>query len=204
MSTGCGSAPPPRRVEAAAPHLNVCRVDETREYFCEDLLPYTTSNPAPAPYQSCPAVIDSPESVYYPPPEVGLFDTSYTEYTRKRAPPGHSCCYSWCSAVRLADPGAPSIRESCATPKAFREEFCMDEPEAGSRISVGPPFDRCPVAIVPPAGAVFSAPESAPFDAALSSAHRAKGQAHCCYSWCSQAPAGSGILKSTITQPSKK
>ena len=191
----CGRPPPKAAPAGPPPHLALCRQDETREYFCEDLLPFTTSNPAPAPYQSCPSVVDSPASQYFPPPDVGFFDTSYTEYTRKRAPPGHSCCYSWCSPVRLADPGAPSIQTACATATAFREEFCMEEPEAGSRLSVGAPFDRCPVAIQPPQAAVFSVPESAAFDATLTAAHRGKGQSHCCYAWCSQAPPGSGLQK---------
>jgi hypothetical protein len=200
VSVGCGGTGGPTKAPPPEKHLAVCRVDETREYFCEDFLPITTSNPAPAPYQSCPSVIVSPASVYFPPPDVGLFDTSYTEYTRKRAPPGHSCCYSWCNAIKLSDPRAPSIQEACAQATAFHEEFCMEEPEAGTLISVGSPFDRCPAAISPPQAAVFSSAESAPFDAALTTAHRTKGQAHCCYSWCSQAPPGSGILKAS-SQP---
>jgi hypothetical protein len=59
------------------------------------------------------------------------------------------------------------------------------------------------VAISPPQAAVFSSPESAPFDAAVTTAHRTKGGSECCYSWCSQAPPGSGILKAS-SQPKRK
>jgi hypothetical protein len=192
---GCGGKTRSAQTPTSPTRSAVCGVDDTREYYCEDLLPPTTSMPAPAPYQSCPSVIDEPDSQFAPAPSVGFFDTGYTEYTRKRAPPGHSCCYSWCSHVKVADPSAPSIQTTCATASAFREEFCMEEPEVGTTLSVGSPFDHCPAAIVPPPKAVFSAPESAPFDAQVTSLHRSKGQAHCCYSWCSQAPPGSGLQK---------
>jgi hypothetical protein len=189
--SGCGSA---AKAPAKAAHAEACGVDHSREYFCEDLLPIATSLPAPAPYEACPAEIDSPTSEYEPGPSFGLFDASYTEYTRKRAPPGHSCCYSWCNAVKLADPSAESIREACRTASAFREEYCMAEPEAGTSKSAGGQFDKCPAAIVPPAKAVFMVPDAAAFDAPATAAHRGKGQQDCCYAWCSQAPPGSGIL----------
>jgi hypothetical protein len=149
---------------------------------------------APPPYQACPESIDEP-SGEYDSPDIGLFDSTYTEYTRKRAPPGHSCCYSWCSKVKLADPYVPSVHAACQTATAFREEYCMGEMEGGTSESVGAPFERCPVAIVPPAKVVFSAPEAALFDSQLTASHRGKGQADCCYAWCSQAPPGSGLLK---------
>jgi hypothetical protein len=187
-----GSAPPP--VAAKAAHAEACGVDQSREYFCEDLLPVATSMPAPAPYQACPSMLDNPTSEYEPEPSYGLFDASYTEYTRKRAPPGHSCCFSWCNKLRLADPAASSIQSACQTATAFREEYCMPEPEAGTTEPVGAPYDRCPAAIVPPAKAVFHAPDSAAFDVQATATRRGKGQADCCYAWCSQAPPGSGIL----------
>ncbi len=71
----------------------------------------------------------------------------------------------------------------------------MAELEAGTSEPVGSPFDRCPAAIVPPAKVVFSAPEAALFDVQLTMTHRGKGQADCCYAWCSQAPPGSGLTK---------
>src|SRR5262245_56328361 len=89
--TACRSnpGPPPQTARRA---VN-CKADEAREYFCDDLLPRSAALPAPAPYDSCPSTIDHPASEYDPPPTVGVFDVSYTEYTRKRAPPGHACCY---------------------------------------------------------------------------------------------------------------
>ncbi len=139
-------------------------------------------------------MMDDPASQYEPAPAYGLFDTSYTEYTRKRAPPGHSCCYSWCEKVKLADPSAPSVQNACRTATAFREEFCMAEPEGGASDGAGSPYDRCPAAIVPPRKAVFSAPDSAAFDAQATATRRSKGGTDCCYAWCSQAPPGSGLL----------
>jgi hypothetical protein len=195
LHSGCGGKPRGAEAPGPAAHTAVCGIDDTREYFCEELLPPTTSMPAPSPFESCPSVIDSPDSMFTPAPSVGLFDTSYTVYMRKRAPPGHSCCYSWCSHVKLGDPSAPSIQTTCASGAAFREEYCMEEPEVGTALSVGVPFDHCPAAIVPPRKAVFSVPESAPFDAQITSTHRGKGQAHCCYAWCSLAPPGSGLQK---------
>lgn len=192
---GCGGSSAPKPARTAAGHAEACGVDETREYFCEDLLPLATTMPAPSPYEACPASIDEPASEYEPPPSYGLFDTSYTEYTRKRAPPGHSCCYSWCNKVKLADASAPSIRNACRMATAFREEYCMAEPEGGSSDPVGSPYVRCPAAIVPPAKAVFAAPDSAAFDVQSTAVHRSRGQLDCCYAWCSQAPPGSGILQ---------
>lgn len=71
----------------------------------------------------------------------------------------------------------------------------MSEPEQGTTASAGGPFDKCALAIVPPAKAVFSVPQSALLDTNATAAHRSKGQAECCYAWCSQAPPGSGLQK---------
>src|SRR5262245_48731824 len=60
-----GSAPPPK---PKSPHAEACGVDQTREYFCEDLLPVATSMPAPPPYQACPSMLDDPASEYEPAP----------------------------------------------------------------------------------------------------------------------------------------
>jgi hypothetical protein len=150
--------------------------------------------PAPEPYQACPSSIRAPVSNLERPPSVGLFDASYTEYTRLRAPPGHACCFSWCSPLTLADapaPAAPAAGGACRTATALHEEYCVGEPEGGTSRSVGPPFDRCPAAIVPPRKAAFAVPESALFDPQASSGRRATGQNDCCYSWCSPAPPGS-------------
>lgn len=203
--TACGgSSKPAESTSGVKPSAIQCKADEAREYFCDDLLPLSASLPAPAPYESCPSSIDHPASEYEPAPQLGLFDTSYTEYTRKRAPPGHACCYSWCNQVKLADPAAPEARTACATASAFREEYCMPELEGGSAQSVGSPFDKCPTAISPPSKAVFSSPKVALFDSGLTTSHRGKGQVECCYAWCSQAPAGSGILGGSSSGSSKK
>jgi hypothetical protein len=192
--SGCSGAPPPKTAVHSL-HAESCGIDQTREYFCEDLLPLATSMPAPSPYEACPSSIEDPASEYDPPPSYGLFDTGYTEYTRKRAPPGHSCCYSWCNKVKLADASSPSIRDACHTATAFREEYCMAEPEQGTSDPAGGSYNRCPAAIVPPAKSVFAAPLAAALDAQATGTHRARGQADCCYAWCSQAPPGSGILQ---------
>lgn len=172
-----------------------CALDEVRQYFCDELLPRESSRPAPPPYDTCPSSVENPPGEYDPPVSVGLFDRSYTEYTRRRAPPGHACCYSWCRKITLANGANPSIDAACHTGKAFREEYCMAQLETGTSAPAEPPFDHCPTAIVPPRKVVFSAPESAPFDAALTASHRGKGEPDCCYAWCSQAPAGSDLLK---------
>ena len=69
----------------------------------------------------------------------------------------------------------------------------MDQPERGTTLSVGAPFEACPAAIVPPAKAVFSSPDAALFDFGLTSKHRSEGQSECCYAWCGKAPPGSGM-----------
>jgi hypothetical protein len=55
------------------------------------------------------------------------------------------------------------------------------------------PFGHCPQAIAPPAGAAFSVPKAAPFDPQTSAQKRQEGFQQCCYSWCSTAPAGTGL-----------
>jgi hypothetical protein len=191
---GCGASKTP----PSAPDQKrtvLCGIDEVREYYCDDFLPLENALPAPAPYEACPETVENPPAEHDPAPRAGLFDASYTEYTRRRAPPGHSCCYSWCAKVTLADPQNPAAQSACRTGLAFREEYCMSELERGTALPAEPPFDRCPAAIVPPRKAVFSVPEAALLDPGLSGSHRAKGAPECCYAWCSQAPAGSGLLK---------
>ena len=93
-----------------------CGPDEAREYFCDDLLPLSSSRPAPEPYDNCPGTVDVHPGSYKPIGRVAGFDKGYTEYTRKRVQPGHSCCYSWCAKVDIADPGrgAPTALGSAA------------------------------------------------------------------------------------------
>jgi hypothetical protein len=200
---GCGSG---TKAPAVPPHdarASVCKVDQTREFYCDDLLPLAAALPAPAPYETCPSSIESAVGQYDPPPAVALFDSSYTQYTRKKTPPGSACCYSWCSSFKIGDARVASSQAACATAAAFREEYCMSEPEQGTSSSAGSPFDRCASAIVPPARAVFSVPQTALFDANATATHRSEkkeGESAalsnpCCYAWCSQAPPGSGLQK---------
>jgi len=190
---GCGSSSKAAKVPPHDARAAVCKVDQTREFYCDDLLPLSAALPAPPPYDTCPSSIESAVGQYDPPPKVALFDSSYTEYIRKRAPPGHSCCYSWCSSFKIGDPRAPSAQASCTTAAAFREEYCMSEPEQGTSLSAAAPFDKCAAAVVPPAKAVFAVPEAAMLDTNATGTKRSKGQAECCYAWCSQAPPGSGL-----------
>jgi len=190
---GCGSG---SKRPAVSPHdarAALCAVNQTREFYCDDLLPLSAALPAPAPYETCPSSIETAVGQYEPPPKVALFDSSYTEYIRKRAPPGHACCYSWCSSFKLGDPRSPTAQTNCTTATAFREQYCMSEPEQGTSSPAVSPFDKCAMAVVPPAKAVFSVPEAALFDPSTTASKRKGGENDCCYAWCSQAPPGSGL-----------
>lgn len=170
----------------------ICGIDETREFFCDDLVP-SGGVPAPAPYEACPWTIDYATGEYDPPPAVSVFDSRYTEYLRKRAPPGHACCYSWCSKLAVKPATAASDQSSCQTPTAFHEEYCVREPEAGTSEPSGSEFRACPAALSPPSRSVFSAPKAAVFDSQSTIARRNRNESMCCYAWCSQAPPGSGL-----------
>src|SRR4051812_40523440 len=78
-----------------------CGQDEVREYFCDDLLPLSSSRPAPEPYDNCPATADLRHGSFKAVGRIAGFDQSFTEYTRKRVTPGHSCCYGWCAKVKV-------------------------------------------------------------------------------------------------------
>ncbi len=167
-------------------------MDQTREFFCDDLVP-SGGVPAPPPYEGCPWTIEYAAGDYEPPPAVAVFDAGHTEQMRKRAPPGHACCYSWCSKLAVKAAGVASDQTSCQTSTAFREEYCVREPEAGTSEPAGSGYGSCPSALVPPAKAVFSAPAAASFDPTLTASRRSQGDPLCCYAWCSQAPSGSGL-----------
>jgi hypothetical protein len=171
----------------------VCRVDETREYYCDELLPLTSSLPAPPPFDSCPGAIESATGNFETKPPAAAFDARYTEYIRKRTDPGHACCYSWCAPVTVRPYSTVPANGGCSDPRAFRESFCMSQPEGGSSEPAASPFDHCPVAIVPPRGKVFWVPPAAGLDTGVSWQHRQQGLYECCYGWCSIAPAGSGL-----------
>jgi len=179
-----------------------CAEDEVREYFCDDLLPLSSSRPAPEPYDNCPATTDIRHGSFKALGHVAAFDQSFTDYTRKRVPPGHSCCYGWCARVKVADPGLASP-EACRDANGLRESFCMRELEGGTSLPAPNPFDRCPAALKPPENVAFSAPNSALFDVSRTAQRRRDMQlADCCYGWCSITPAGT-VLK-TSTQPKTK
>lgn len=185
---------------SAAPRAHdpnsTCREDEVREYFCDDLLPLSSSRPAPEPYDNCPATADVRHASFKAVSRIAAFDQSFTEYTRRRVPPGHSCCYGWCGRVELADPSLASAA-ACRDANGLHESFCMRELEGGTSEPAASPFDRCPAALRPPEVLAFAAPRSALLDAPLTAQRRRDMQlADCCYSWCSIAPSGT-VLKSS-------
>jgi hypothetical protein len=172
-----------------------CAEDEVREYFCDDLLPLSSSRPAPEPFDNCPATTDIRHGAFKAVGRIAAFDEAFTQYTRKRVPPGHSCCYGWCAKIDVSDPSLASAA-ACRDVNALHESFCMRELEAGTSLPAPNPFGRCPAAIKPPEVSAFSAPTSALFDVSRTAQRRRDKQlADCCYGWCSITPAGT-VLKS--------
>jgi hypothetical protein len=171
-----------------------CAPDQTREFYCDELLPVGAPLSAPPPYQTCPAAVEPPSGDWGAPPS-GRFDPAYTRFIRSRVPPGHACCYSWCAplAVRPADDALPS--GTCEYRLALPEMYCVLEPESGTTEPAAGPWERCPAALKPPAGRSFSVPEAAPLDVTASSERRGQGLAECCYSWCSRLPEGYELEK---------
>jgi hypothetical protein len=171
---------------------NQCGVDEVRESYCEGLVPLSTAVGAPAPYENCPAGIEVPSasSAYPPRVRVARFDAGFTESNRRRVQPGHSCCYSWCATLTIADANDVLPSAGCEQPGAARETYCIPELESGSATPGPEPYARCPLAIRPPEAVSFSVPKAAPLDLATTQAKRAAGEPSCCYGWCSRMPAG--------------
>lgn len=167
-----------------------CGQDEAREYFCDDLLPLTSSRPAPEPYDNCPGTVDVRPGAYKAIGRIAGFDQGFTEYTRQRQPPGHSCCYSWCAKVELADPSR-AAQPACRDAYGMPESFCLRELETGTTEPAASPYDRCPLAVKPPEASSFSAPASALLNVQQTAqARRDSKLAKCCYGWCSKAPSG--------------
>jgi hypothetical protein len=167
-----------------------CEQNEAREFFCDDLLPLTSSRPAPEPYDNCPSTVDVHPGAYKPIGSVAGFDKGFTEYTRQRQPPGHSCCYSWCTKVDVADPSR-AAQPVCRDAYGIQESFCLRELENGTSEPATSPYDRCPLALKPPEASSFSAPASVLLDVTQTTqARRDSKLAECCYGWCSKAPAG--------------
>jgi hypothetical protein len=176
-----GSGPPPP-----------CRKSEVREYFCDDLLPYSSDKPAPEPYQTCPSNVGVKGNVFPPTSSFARFDIPRTDWTRKRVPPGHACCYSWCSTLAVADPDDVNA-SACQQPNAMREKLCVSAAEAGVADAAAAPNEQCSVAIAPPAGVAFTPPKAAALDLQATAERRSQGLFECCYGWCSKAPLGTGL-----------
>jgi len=171
-----------------------CGGDQVREYRCEALLPLSSALPAPEPYGACPGVIDVIDPTYVPVTNTAGFDAPHTEFMRRRAPPGHQCCYSWCGRLEVARVSEVPPGSRCNEPLAFPEKFCMPEPEgAVSTERAASPFERCAAAVRPPQGAAFSVPSAALLQPALTNERRGLGFTECCYAWCSIAPPGTGL-----------
>jgi hypothetical protein len=171
-----------------------CGKDQVREYRCDALLPLSSALPAPEPYDACPGVIDVVDPIFVPLEKAAEFDAVHTEFMRKRAPPGHQCCYSWCARLDVADASEVPPNGRCGEPLAFAEKICMPEPEGRiSKAYAAAPFDRCAEAVRPPQGASFSVPKAALLSPNLTTERRNLGFAECCYGWCSIAPPGSGL-----------
>lgn len=169
----------------------VCPVDQVREYFCDGLLPLSSALPAPAPYSNCPSTIEHHEGYHKPRPPVAVFDSSYTGYIRKRHPPGHNCCYSWCAPVTVKSLADVLPEAGCNQPLAIRETYCFPTLEGGTSAPASDQLPRCPVAIQPPEGVAFSVPPAAPLDLTTTGQRRSQGFDECCYGWCSVQPGGS-------------
>jgi hypothetical protein len=169
-----------------------CQTDEVREYFCDDLLPFNSEKPAAEPYQTCPSNIGVKGNVFAPTSTWARFDVTRTEWTRKRVPPGHACCYSWCSKLVLANADQVDVN-ACQQPNAMREKLCVSSAEAGVSDPAAAPNEGCATALVPPAGVAFTQPKAAALDLQTTAEKRGQGLAECCYGWCSKAPLGTGL-----------
>jgi hypothetical protein len=196
LAAGCASggekAEAPDEAAALAPVP--CEQDQVREFQCEALLPLGPALSAPAPYESCPVTMEIGFSAYPTEADQARFDPRYTDYIRQRTSPGHNCCYSWCSQAKVADPAQAPPDSGCQNPMAFRESYCLTEPEAGiSGPPASQPYERCPAAIEPPAAAAFAVPAAALLDYRSTGSRRTQGRPECCYTWCSKAPPGSGL-----------
>lgn len=180
-----------RKQDASLP----CDQDQVREYLCDDLLPLLSSRPAPEPYDNCPATTEIRHPAFPAVGRIAAFDPAFTAYTRRRVPPGHSCCYGWCAKVTLGDP-SQAAEATCRDANGLPESFCMRELEQGTQAPAASPFEHCPVAVKPPEVLAFSAPNSALLDLTQSAKRRQDmGLADCCYAWCSRAPAGTVLKK---------
>ena len=169
-----------------------CHKNEVREYFCDDLLPFNSDKPAPEPYQTCPSNVGVKGNIFPPTSSWARFDIPRTEWTRKRVPPGHACCYSWCSTLHIADVYAVDVN-ACRQPNAMPERLCISSTENGVSDAAAAPNEGCSAAVVPPAGVAFTPPKAAGLDLQATAEKRSQGLSECCYGWCSKAPLGTGL-----------
>lgn len=169
-----------------------CQKDEVREYFCDDLLPLTSEHQAPEPYQTCPSSVGVKGNVFPATSSWARFDIPRTEWTRKRVPPGHACCYSWCSKLAIADVGQVDAT-ACQQPNAMPERLCISTAEAGVSDNAAAPNELCAAAVAPPPGVAFTPPKAAALDVNATAERRGQGLSECCYGWCSKAPLGTGL-----------
>jgi hypothetical protein len=169
-----------------------CQKNEVREYFCDDLLPFANEKPAPEPYQTCPNVVGVKGNVFPATSTWARFDVPRTEWTRKRVPPGHACCYSWCSKLAVADVDEVDVN-ACQQPNAMPERLCISTAEAGVSDAAAAPNEQCAVAVAPPPGVAFTPPKAAALDLRATAERRGQGLSECCYGWCSKAPLGTGL-----------
>ncbi len=169
-----------------------CAKNEVREYFCDDLLPFNAERAAPEPYQTCPSTLGVKGSIFPATSSVGRFDVPRTEWTRKRVPPGHACCYSWCSTLPVADVDDVD-RTACQQPNAMPERLCISAAEHGVSDAAPSPNEGCTAAIAPPPGVAFTPPKAAALDVNATNERRGQGLSECCYGWCSKAPLGTGL-----------
>lgn len=169
-----------------------CHKDEVREYLCDDLLPVSSDKPAPEPYQTCPSNVGVKGNVFPATSSWARFDIPRTEWTRKRVPPGHACCYSYCSKLASADVDQVDAA-ACSQPNAMPERLCISTSEAGVSDAAAAPNELCAAAVAPPAGVAFTPPKAAALDLRATGERRAQGLSECCYGWCSKAPLGTGL-----------
>jgi hypothetical protein len=169
-----------------------CQKDEVREYLCDDLLPVSSEKPAAEPYQTCPSNVGVKGNVFPATSTWARFDVARTEWTRKRVPPGHACCYSYCSKLALADVDDVDLT-SCSQPNAMPERLCISTSEAGVSDAAASPNELCAAAVAPPAGVAFTPPKAAALDVRATAERRGQGLSECCYGWCSKAPLGTGL-----------
>lgn len=189
LACSTGEAPPAESAKAGFLPLS-CEEDQLREFVCEGLLPMNASLSAPAPYDNCPAGIETQHGAFPTRQRVARFDAAHTGWARERVKPGHTCCYSWCSDVPVREPDQVPEPTSCDRTGELRETYCMPELEAGTSQPADSPFDHCPVALRPPEALHFYVPPAASIDYAATQAARARGGALCCYAWCSRVPVG--------------